>query len=91
VGIEDDLIRAIFREPGDRGDVVPVHDATRRAIRELQSTRAALDRLEAALVQRARFAGASWAEIAADLGVGREAARRRHTRDVRIAKPRSSL
>jgi hypothetical protein len=71
----DDLFRAIFGESDAVGRDI---DRTRRALRELESTRAALDRLEAALVQRARFGGTTWSEIAADLQVGRETARRRH-------------
>jgi predicted exporter len=88
VSLDDDLFRAIFREPGEERSVVDVPDATRRALREVQPTRAALDRLEAALVQRARLAGTTWSVIAADLGVSRETARRRHAgRDPLSARP----
>jgi hypothetical protein len=79
ISIDDDLFRAIFREPGAADRNAPADfDGTRRTLRELQSTRAALDRLEAVLVERARFAGRTWSEIAADLHVSRETARRRH-------------
>jgi DNA-directed RNA polymerase specialized sigma24 family protein len=88
VSLDDDLFRAIFGEPGEERSVVDVLGAARRALRELQSTRAALDRLEAVLVQRARFAGTTWSEIAADLGVSRETARRRHAgHDTLSARP----
>jgi hypothetical protein len=77
VGIDDDLVAAIL---GQRGPLGPHEglDPARRALRELAATRDALDRLEAALVRRARFAGSTWSEIAADLGVSRPTASRRH-------------
>jgi hypothetical protein len=52
--------------------------SARLALRELARLRPAFDRLEAALVDHARRAGSSWAEVATDLGVTKQTAHRRH-------------
>lgn len=48
------------------------------ALREIVAARVALDSLEATLVVRARSYGRSWSELAAPLGVTKQAARSRH-------------
>ena len=79
VGMDDELLAAIFgeRERHSRRDGV---DPIFRALRELAATRDALDRLESALVRQARFAGSTWSDVAADLGISRPTASRRHSR-----------
>jgi len=52
--------------------------AVHLALRELARMRPVLDRLEAALVDRARCDGSSWSEVATDLGVTKQTAHRRH-------------
>ena len=48
------------------------------ALREIAALRRVLDSLEAELVRNARLDGASWTTIAAELGLTRQGARRRH-------------
>jgi hypothetical protein len=50
----------------------------RAALRALTALRPVLDRLEAALVDRARLDHCSWSEIGADLGTTKQTAHRRH-------------
>ena len=73
--LREELLASIFRDAHGRRDH---SEPARRALRELTATRNAFDRLEATLVREARFAGGTWAEIAADLGVSRPTASRRH-------------
>jgi hypothetical protein len=90
VDIVDDLTRAIFSDPSAGSRTLARLDAPRHALRELVVTRESLDRLEAALVREARSHGSTWAEIAADLGVSRPTAQRRHARrEARAARPPS--
>jgi hypothetical protein len=49
-----------------------------RALAELTALRSSLERLEAALVVRAREDGCWWSEIGAALGLTRQGAHRRH-------------
>ena len=51
---------------------------TRLALRALTELRPTLDRLEAAIVDRARLEDVSWEAIAADLRVTKQSAHRRH-------------
>jgi len=61
------------------------------ALREIVAARAALNSLEAALVVRARSYGRSWSELAAPLGVTKQAARSRHVaRDPIAARRRAA-
>jgi hypothetical protein len=60
--------------PADAGEL-PV---SRRGLRELAPLRAALERLEVALVDRARLDSVSWRAIAGDLGITKQSAHRRH-------------
>jgi DNA-directed RNA polymerase specialized sigma24 family protein len=81
---DDDLVAAIFdRLPARTQSWDP---ASRRALRALADARFALDRLEAALVRRARVDGATWREVAADLGIPQTTLRERHG----AARPRLS-
>ena len=52
--------------------------ADRRALREVVAVRAALETLESKLVVSARRRGASWGELASDLGITPQGARQRH-------------
>jgi hypothetical protein len=54
------------------------NDFVRSGLREVVSARAALDRLETALVVEARNRGYRWAVIGAELGLTAHGARRRH-------------
>ncbi|WP_026929949.1 helix-turn-helix domain-containing protein [Glycomyces tenuis] len=49
-----------------------------RALRAVARARAETERLEAVLVRRARNDGASWAQIAAVLGVSKQAVHKKH-------------
>jgi hypothetical protein len=49
-----------------------------RSLRQVRAARAALDELEAALVDRAREAGMPWTQIGNDLGISGQSAHRRH-------------
>ena len=66
----------------------PRADPWRRGLRELAELRTALDRLEAALVDRARLDGATWDELAEALAVSRPTAHRRHAAHDPIAARR---
>jgi len=60
------------------------------ALREIVAARAALVSLETTLVIRARSHGRSWSELAAPLGVTKQAARSRHVaRDPIAARRRA--
>ncbi|UED87628.1 helix-turn-helix domain-containing protein [Streptomyces profundus] len=61
-------------------DLSPVTEAPDplRALRMAAEARAELERAEAVLVRRARNDGASWAAIAAALGVSRQAVHKKH-------------
>jgi hypothetical protein len=61
------------------------------ALRALTELRAALDALEAALVDQARLAGDTWPKIGAALGVSRPTAHRRHSAHDPIAERRRRL
>ena len=66
----------------------PAHPAV-RALAELTALRASLDRLEGALVVRAREDGCWWSEIGEALGVTKQGAHRRHSaRDPLAARRR---
>jgi hypothetical protein len=54
------------------------NDVVRAGLREIVAARAALDRLEAALVFEGRRRGYRWAVIGAELGLTAHGARRRH-------------
>jgi hypothetical protein len=62
--------------------------AARLALRELAALRPSLDRLEAALVDRARLEQTPWEAIAVDLGVTKQTAHRRHARHDPLAERR---
>ena len=85
--LDRDLLDAIFRQRA----CPPSLQLGRRGLRELAAARGALARLEAALVTRARDDGATWAEIAADVGepvsTVRERHRARHPPRPRFAEP----
>ncbi|HUP33177.1 MAG TPA: hypothetical protein VM184_09115 [Gaiellaceae bacterium] len=71
-------------------DVRVAEDPLDVALREIVAARAALDSLEATLVVRARSYGRSWSELAAPLGVTKQAARSRHVaRDPVAARRRA--
>jgi hypothetical protein len=70
-GVEE-LVAAIFRERP------PPAAEWRRGLRTLAAARASLRALEEELVARARADGATWEQIAADLGLSRKGARARH-------------
>lgn len=53
----------------------------RRGLRAIAALRLQLEKLELAQVRAARAAGWSWAEIAAELGVSRQAVHKKHSRD----------
>jgi hypothetical protein len=65
---------------GKRRKLTPREDvsSTRLALQALAALRPTLDGLEAALVDRARLEQSSWELIAADLGVTKQTAHRRH-------------
>lgn len=72
-------------------DVGVAGDPIDAALREIVVARAALDSLEATLVVRARSYGRSWSELAAPLGVTKQAARSRHlARDPIAARRRAA-
>lgn len=48
------------------------------ALRAVAELRRATERQEAALVRRGRALGMSWAEVAAELGVSKQAVHRKH-------------
>ncbi len=50
----------------------------RTGLRAVAALRRLLEQLEAAQVRNARAAGWSWAEIAGELGVSRQAAHKKH-------------
>ena len=52
--------------------------ANRRALREVVAARAVLKTVESKLVVAAREQGTSWSELATDLGISPQGARRRH-------------
>jgi hypothetical protein len=53
-------------------------DPYREALRELPEIRRTLDRLERALIERARLRGVSWRGIGDDLDLSRQTAHRRY-------------
>lgn len=67
----------------------------RSALRELVAARSALEALESQLVIAGREQGASWAELAVDLGVTRQGARQRYLAVDPVAarrpKPQSAM
>ena len=54
------------------------HKVGLRGLAELRAGRVAFDRLETALVERARYEGESWTDIGAALGVRRQTVRARY-------------
>ena len=72
----------------DADDELAWLSAPRRALRALTMLRESLDGIEAALVNEARLAGDTWAEIGEDLGVSRPTAHRRHSAHDPIAERR---
>lgn len=61
---------ALARATGD--------DDPRAALRAAAELRRASERMEAQLVRRARVRGLSWAEVAAELGVSKQAVHRKY-------------
>jgi hypothetical protein len=55
-----------------------IEESTEAALRELVSTRVALESLERTLVARARLHGATWSDLAGPLGLSKQGVRRRH-------------
>lgn len=62
----------------------------RRGLRQIVAIRTALDTLEPLLVVAARKQGATWAHLAADLGITPQGARQRHVAVDPIAVRRST-
>lgn len=62
--------------------------AERQALRDLVAVRAALETLESKLVVSARRRGASWGELAVDLGITPQGARQRHLAVDPLARPK---
>lgn len=60
---------------------------TSSGLRAVAALRRLLETLELRQVQRALAQGASWSDIAADLGVTRQAVHRKHARRLREAGP----
>jgi hypothetical protein len=69
-------------------DDIEIDVAPRRALRALTDLRAALDRLEVALVVQARASLVTWSAIGRDLGLSETAAYRRHVTHDPIAASR---
>jgi len=84
VAVRDSLAPVPTRRPESDEDA----PASRLALRALAELRPALDRLEVALVDRARLEQVSWALIASDLGVTKQTAHRRHARHDPVAARR---
>ncbi|GAA2157958.1 hypothetical protein FHX52_2507 [Humibacillus xanthopallidus] len=70
--MEVDEVLSIARATGD--------DDPRVALAAARELRRAADRTEAAVVRRARVGGMAWAEIAAQLGVSRQAVHKKYGR-----------
>lgn len=68
--MEVTALAALVRAAGD--------DDPRRALRAAAELRRGTERLEAELVRRARNQGLSWAEVAAQLGVSKQAVHRKY-------------
>ncbi|MDN5778170.1 MAG: hypothetical protein L0H96_14810 [Humibacillus sp.] len=67
------------------GDVMRLAQATgdddpRAALAAARELRRAADRTEAAVVRRARVSGLAWADIAAQLGVSKQAVHKKYGR-----------
>lgn len=76
----------VFVTEVDETQLLP---AARRALRELAAARPVLANVESRLVVVARRQGASWGDVAADLGITRQGARQRHLAVDPIAASRS--
>jgi DNA invertase Pin-like site-specific DNA recombinase len=70
IGVNEGRMRALVDAAGD--------DDPRAALRAAAEWRREAERLQAQLVRRARNAGLSWAEIARELGVSKQAVHRKY-------------
>ena len=53
-------------------------DGVRRALQQIRAARRDVEQQEAAAVRRGRNAGLTWEQIAADLGVSKQAVHKKH-------------
>lgn len=69
-----EMARAVYRQ----GELVELGPVSLRRLSRLVRVRADIDRRIAASVDRLRDAGATWQQIAAELGISTEGARKRY-------------